>query len=213
MKIIVFGSTGDVGSRIAKEARRRGHEVTGVVRDEQKLDHLPDGVVGRLLDVNDAKGVAAAAAGNDIVISALRPPEGEESTLPALTKSILNSVHHSNKRVLIVGGAANLLMPNDSGYTVLTAPNFLPDSVKPIAKACFSQFMMCGENEDVDWVYFSPPALLRPGVRTGQYRRGSDTLIVDKSGASQISMEDFAIAVLDEAENPRANVRRVTVAY
>ncbi len=212
MKMIVFGSTGDVGSRIANEARRRGHKVTGIVRDEQKFRHLPEGVAGRLLDVNDAQGVAATIAESDIVVSALRPPEGEEATLPALTMSILNGVRHSNKRALIVGGAANLLMPDDSGYTVLTAPNFLPDSVKPIAKACFSQFMMCGANEDVDWVYFSPPALLRPGMRTGKYRRGSDTLIIDESGASQISMEDFAVAILDEAENPRVNVRRVTVA-
>lgn len=212
MKMIVLGSTGDVGSRIAKEARRRGHQVTGAVRDEQKFDHLPDGVVGRLLDVNDAQGVAAAIADSDIVVSALRPPEGKEATLPELTKSVLDGARHSNKRVLIVGGAANLLMPDDSGYTVLTAPNFLPSSVKPIAQACYSQFMLCHANEDVDWVYFSPPALLRPGVRTGQYRRGSDTLIIDDSGASQISMEDFAVAILDEVENPRENVRRITVA-
>lgn len=213
MKMIVFGSSGDVGSRIADEAHQRGHSVTGVVRNERKLSLLPDGVVGQLLDVNDAQGVAAAIAENDIVVSALRPPKGQEATLPELTKSILDGARQSMKRAFIVGGAANLFVQGNSGHTVLTAPNFLPDTVKPIAQACFSQFMLCRVNEDVDWVYFSPPAMLRPGERTGRYRRGSDTLIIDDSGVSRISMEDFAVAILDEAETPRENVKRVTVAY
>lgn len=213
MRIIVFGATGDVGSRIVNEALLRGHSVTGVVRDESKLNLLPSGVVGRLLDVNEAEGVASAIAENDIAISALRPPDGEEKILPVLTKSILDAARKSKKRVLVVGGAANLLMPDDSGHTVLTAPNFLPESVKPIAAACFVQFKVCVANEDADWVYFSPSAMLRPGERTGRFRRGSDTLIVDDSGNSAISMEDFSIAILDEAETPRENVRRVTVGY
>lgn len=213
MRIIVFGATGEVGSRIVNEALQRGHSVTGVVRDESKLHLLPAGVVGRLLDVNETESVASAIAENDLAISALRPPGGEEAQLPVLTKSILDASRLSNKRVLVVGGAANLLMPDDSGHTVLTAPNFLPESVRPIAAACYSQFMVCNTAVDADWVYFSPPAMLQPGERTESYRRGLDVLIVDEAGDSRISMEDFAVAILDEADSPTKNLRRITVGY
>lgn len=213
MHIIIFGANGDVGSRIVNEALRRGHAVTGVVRSKRKLELLPKGVVGHVLDANETDDIEAAIADVGLVVSALRPPSGEEAKLPALTQSILDAARKSKKRVLVVGGAANLLMPDDSGYTVLTAPDFLPESVKPIAAACFAQFRACSAADDVDWVYFSPPAMLRPGKRTGYYRRGSDTMIVDGAGNSVISMEDFAVAILDESEAPAENVRRLTVAY
>jgi len=213
MKLAIFGSTGDVGSRLAEEATRRGHSVTGIVRNERKRGLLPEGVIGRVLNVHDADGVAAVIAENDRVISALRPPEGEEASLPELTQSILDGARQAKKPACIVGGAANLFLPDNSGHTVLTAPDFLPENVKSIARACFSQFLLCRANEDVDWVYFSPPALLQPGERLKRYRRGSDILLVDDAGNSQISMEDFAFAILDEIENPRDNARRVTFAY
>lgn len=213
MRIIVFGVTGDVGSRVAKEAVRRGHDVVGVVRKESRLEDIPDQVTGCVLNLTDEVSVANAIAENDIVVSALRPPDGREADLPAMTKSVLDAAREAGKRTFIVGGAANLLLPDNSGLTVLSAPNFLPASVKPIAAACFAQFRECAANDNQDWIYFSPPPMLRPGERTGRYRRGSDFLIVDDAGSSQISMEDFAVAILDEAETLSINARRVTVAY
>ena len=213
MKIIVFGATGDVGSRVVKEALLRGHVVSAVVRNENKLDRLPKAVSVHVLDVTDTKAVTQAMAGHDLAVSALRPPEGQEMDLPELTKSVLNAAAASKTRVLIGGGAANLLIPDMSGYTVLTAPNFLPEAVKQIAIACFAQFAYCVTEDLADWTYFSPPAMLEPGKRTGNYRRGSDFLLVDEDGQSKISMEDYAVAMMDEAENPTQNVKRVTVAY
>jgi len=213
MKIIVFGATGDVGSRVAKEALLRGHDVSAVVRDENKLDRLPRAASVRVLDVTDTKTMAQVVAGYDLAISALRPPDGREKELPELTKLVLNAAAETKIRVLVVGGAANLLMPDMSGHTVLTAPNFLPEVVKPIAAACFTQFAYCVADDQADWTYFSPPAMLEPGRRTGHYRRGSDILLVDEAGHSKISMEDFAVAMMDEAETPTENVKRVTVAY
>ena len=104
-------------------------------------------------------------------------------------------------------------MATCSGHTVLTAPSFLPDSARPIAEASYAQYLACTADRDADWVYFSPPAMLTPGRRTGRYRRGSDVLLVDDGGESKISMEDFAVAMLDEAETPTPNVKRITVAY
>ncbi len=213
MKMIVFGATGEVGRRICQEARRRGHEVTGVVRRTSRLELLPAGVAGMVLDANDSEGVFAAIAEHDLAASALRPPRGSEADLPLLTQQILKAAWRAHKRVLIVGGAANLLLPDASGHTVLSAPDFLPKSHRAIAAASLSQYRICAEDRATDWVYFSPPPQLVPGVRTGRYRRGSDVLLVDEAGESKISMEDFAVAMLDEAEAPEANVRRITVAY
>ncbi len=213
MKIIVFGATGDVGNRFVKEAAARGHEVSAVVRNRNKLDRLPESVSVHVADVNDASAVVEALGGHDLAVTALRPPAGRETELPAMTKTVLDAAVQTRTRLLIVGGAANLKLPDNSGYTVLTAPDFLPEAWKPIATACQIQFENCLAQQDAAWTYFSPPAILEPGLRTGRYRRGSDTLLIDEAGESRISMEDFAVAMMDVAETPNEPARRITVAY
>lgn len=213
MNIIVFGAAGDVGSRIVKEALLRGHAVTAVARNGNSIDRLPPAATVRLVEVRDSEAVAQAMAGHDLAVSALRPPHGRETDLPELTASVLKAAAETKTRLLVVGGASVLLMPDMSGHTVLTAPDFLPDEVKPIAAACFAQYASCAADDTADWTYFSPPASLAPGQRTGRYRRGSDFLLVDEAGRSAVSMEDFAVAMMDEAERPTKNARRITVAY
>ena len=100
----------------------------------------------------------------------------------------------------------------DGGDTVLTAPGFLPDSVLPIARACQAQYELCLAEREADWCYLSPPAMLMPGDRSGRYRTGGDVLLTDPAGQSRISMEDFAVALLDEAETPHHAGERFTVA-
>lgn len=213
MNIIIFGATGDVGSRVAKEAVSRGHSVTGVIRSLEKADKLPEGVKARIGNASLSRLVSDLSSGHDLIVSAVRPPEGQEPRLVAMTKAIFEGAAESGVRAIIVGGAARLIMPGEKEYTVLSSPGFLPDSVVPIAKACFEQYQMCLENSTVNWAYISPPALLRPGVRTGKYRLGKDELIIDSEGASKISLEDFAVAILDEAENKKHQQTAFTVAY
>lgn len=213
MKIIVFGATGDVGSRVVKEALSRGHDVTAVVRNKHKAPLVPSETAVEVAEVSDTERIARIMAGHDLAVSALRPPQGREADLPALTEHILEAAARTTIRVLVVGGAATLKMPDGSGHTVLSAPDFLPDDIRPIAEACRDQFDSCEREVRVDWTYFSPPAMLTPGTRTGQYRRGSDILLVDADGRSAISMEDFAVAMLDQAEKPVADSRHITVAY
>ena len=112
-----------------------------------------------------------------------------------------------------MGGAASLIVPGTPGHTVLTAPGFLPDSVVPIATACQRQFEWIAERLASNGTYLCPPAMLAPGIRTGAYRMDGDMLVVDEDGDSKISMEDFAVALMDEAESRRHNGRRFTVAY
>jgi putative NADH-flavin reductase len=66
-----------------------------------------------------------------------------------------------------------------------------------------AQYELCAVERRVDWFYSCPPAMLTPGVRTGRYRLGSDTLLVDADEKSAISMEDFAVALIDETEEAR----------
>ena len=212
MKLTVFGATGDVGSRVVAEALSRGHAVTAVARNEAKLAMLPRSASVRAVDVEEAGAVARLLAGQDLAISALRPPEGREETLVPLTRSILEGAAQAGVRVLVVGGAASLRLAGRGDATVLTAPGFLPERLLPIARACFAQFELCMAEEHADCTYLCPPAMLTPGRRTGRYRLGSDVLLIDESGNSGISMEDFAVALLDEAETPRHTGERFTVA-
>lgn len=213
MDITIFGAAGDVGKRIVNEALIRGHKVTGVVRSEAQYAKLPDNVRSRVADAAVPAQVARMAEGQDLVISAVRPPEGREDELVALTNSLLNGTTEAGVRVLLVGGAARLLVPGRNGETVLTAPDFLPASAVAIARACQAQYELSLNETRADWTYLSPAAMLHPGDRTGRYRLGDDTLVVDEQGVSRISMEDFAVAMLDEAELSRHAGRAFTAGY
>lgn len=213
MKITVYGAAGDVGRRIANEAAERGHDVTGVVRTEAQFDRLPENVRRCAADVSNPEQLAPTTEGQDLLISALRPPDGHEDELVALTRSVLDGAAAAGVRVLVVGGAARLLLPGQAGETVLSAPGFLPEPVVAIARACQAQYELCLGETRMNWSYLSPPTMLEPGDRTGRYRLGSDTLVVDESGVSRISMEDFAMAMLDEAEVPKHVRRAFTVGY
>lgn len=210
MRITVFGAAGGVGSRVVTEALARGHEVTAVVR---RPGHRHDGARVRTGDAADAGEVARLSSGQDVVISATRPAPGREHELAATAEALLTGVARTAARLLIVGGAATLTVPGTDGRTVVDDPDF-PTDLRPIARACAEQLAVChGVDADVDWVYLSPPALLEPGERTGAYRTGTDKLLVDGSGRSAISMEDLAIALLDEAERPAHHRTRFTVAW
>lgn len=213
MKITVFGAVGDVGRRIVREALARGHAVTGMVRTKARFALLPEGVSPCAVDVLDMAHVMRNIERQDVIISALRPPQGHEQALVTLTGSVLDDAAAVDVRVLVVGGAGRLMLPGRGGETVLSAPDFLPESVVPIARACQAQYELCLSERRVDWSYLSPPAMLAPGERTGRYRLGTDTLMVDENGDSHISIEDFAVAMLDEAEAPKHLRHAFTVGY
>jgi putative NADH-flavin reductase len=142
------------------------------------------------------------------VISATRPAPGSEAELPITAKGLVSGLARTGVRLLIVGGAAGLTLPDSPGTTVLDAPDF-PADWRPIAQACNEQLEIVRAATDLDWAYLSPPAVLEPGVRTGRYRLGKDELLTDPSS---ISMEDLAVALMDEAERPRHHRTRFTVA-
>lgn len=212
MNIIIFGAAGEVGRRTVAEAIRRGHRVTGVIRRAEQASAFQNEAVTLVADVGAHSDPASLVRGHDLVISALRPSTGQEPLLAGLTETVLRASFNAGVRALIVGGAASLTLPGKT-TTVLTEPGFLPESVVPIAVACQAQYELILKDTKTDWSYLCPPAMLSPGDRTGQYRLGSDQLLTDESGVSAISMEDFAVALLDEAEQAAHTRRRFTVAY
>ncbi len=213
MKIIVFGASGEVGRRLVAEAASRGHRVSAVSRREPSPGTHGPSVAALIRDVESAGDLEEVIADHDLVISALRPRDGHEPELVPLTAAVVQASHAAGKRFIVVGGAAALLVPDTQGHTVLTAPGFLPESSVPIATACQRQHDWCLDHLEPHGSYICPPAMLTPGTRIGSYRIGSDTLVVDEQGRSHISMEDFAVAVLDEAEHPQNAGQQFTVGY
>ncbi|WP_405133991.1 NAD(P)-dependent oxidoreductase [Nocardia sp. NBC_01388] len=212
MRITVFGATGDVGSRVITEALWRGHDVRAISRDPSRVRGLPDTVEVRAADASDADQVAAAVAGSDLVISATRPAPGQEHELAQVAAALLEALADSEIRLLVVGGAGSFLVPG-TGAILSEQPGF-PAELLPIADACNQQLAVFQESEHaVDWAYLSPATLLEPGVRTGVFRLGTDELLADHEGNSAISMEDLAIVLLDEAEQPKHHRARFTAAY
>ncbi len=213
MKVTVLGATGNAGSRIVAEAQSRGHEVTAVVRNASVTNNLPTDIKTLTGDASNVADISKISAGQDVVISAIRPASGHESDISSTTRSLLDGLAQTSARLLIVGGAATLTVPGSAGKTVLEDSNYLPISARHIGKASAEQFEVCLAETRVDWVYLSPAAEFSPGERTGSYRLGTDELLVDAEGISKISMEDAAVALLDEAEQPRHHQTRFTVAY
>lgn len=213
MRITVYGATGEVGTRVVSEALSRGHRVTAVSRrgdlDVDRFDSAANlSVVAA--DVSHSADVIATATGQDLVISATRPRAGNEPALAVTTRTILAGLRDTGVRLIMVGGAASLR--TDNGFTLAEQPDF-PQHLRPIAMACNEQLAACRNDSIVDWTYVSPPALLFPGQRTGVFRVGFDDLLVDETGDSRISLEDFAVALVNEADNPRHRRTRFTVGY
>jgi putative NADH-flavin reductase len=212
MKIVLYGASGTIGSSIAQEALARGHEVTAVVRDPTRVGppHPALSVVAG--DVLDPSSVAALAAGQDVVACAAGPrlPEDEPKSVVDTARSLIEGLTRAGvSRLVVVGGAGSLEV--SPGVDLVDTPEF-PEAWKGIALA-HRDALAVYRGAPLDWTYISPAALIRPGERTGQYRTGTDQLLTDENGESLISVEDYAVAFVDEIENGRFVRQRMTVAY
>jgi putative NADH-flavin reductase len=202
-----------IGSRILNELAARGHRVLAVVRDPSRVAAAP-GVRAMGGDILNATEVARNLEGADAVISAYSPGQENAETLLAATEALLEGARRAAvARVLIVGGAASLFV---APGTTLLASGHLPKEWEAIATAHERTLQMLRSSEtaaDLEWTYFSPAAFIQPGQRTGKFRVGKDDLITDGQGQSRISAEDYAVALVDELENPKHIRQRFTVGY
>lgn len=202
MKIALFGATGMVGSRIAREALSRGHEVTGYTRSGGEL---ADGVVAATGDLADETSVKEAAATHAVVVSATGPSRTGGSHEPWL-EAVQNLIDHSTgARVLFVGGAGSLL--TGDGTRLLDSAGF-PDAYLAESRSGAAALdLFRAAPQELDWTFFSPAPVIAPGERTGQYALG-----LDSPAGETISAEDYAVALVDELEEPRHRRQRFTAA-
>lgn len=209
MKIALYGATGKAGSRILKELTSRGHRVTAIVRDPKKIPQPGPGVSVTRDDLSDPTKIAAAINGAEAVVSAYAPPQNEPDAIVSVTERQINALNGSKVRLVVVGGAGGLqIAPGvalvDSGY--------VPESVLPIARAHVKALNVLRAST-IDWTYLAPAAYFEPGERTGKFRLGKDELIANAQQESRISMEDYAIALVDELEKPSHHRQRFSVGY
>ncbi|MDB5310153.1 MAG: 3 beta-hydroxysteroid dehydrogenase/Delta 5--_4-isomerase [Gemmataceae bacterium] len=211
MKILLVGGSGTIGQRVLAEAVKRGHAVTSVTRDPSRVPSQ-GGVTAVKGDALDPKSLADAASGHDAVVSAYSPGGQDPSRMVDAARAQIAGLKQAGvKRLIVVGGAGSLEVA--PGVQVVDTPEF-PAAWKDIALAHRDALEVYRkEGGALEWTYFSPPALIEPGERTGTFRVGSDQLLVDAAGQSRISAEDYAIALLDEVETPKHVRKRFTAAY
>lgn len=201
--VAVIGISGRVGSRIADELLARGHRVTGIARDPKAVSPR-DGLTMQRADATQAAELMSLLPGHDAVMLAVRYATTDGPSLIAALKA------GSVKRLLVVGGAGSLDVA--PGQRLLDTPTF-PPAFLDEARAAAAFLDELRHEPRLDWTVLSPPAELAPGRRTGAFRLGGDALVVDQSGRSRVSMEDFAVAMVDELERPRHHRARFTVGY
>ncbi|WP_315756567.1 MULTISPECIES: NAD(P)-dependent oxidoreductase [unclassified Bradyrhizobium] len=203
MKIAVAGASGRAGSRITAELASRGHQVTGIARNPEKIAGHAN-VKAVRGDANDRAALAKLWAGHDVAISAIHFSASDVETLIGAAKD------SGVSRYLVVGGAGSLEVA--PGVRLVTTPGF-PAAYKAEAEKGAAFLDRLRQEKELDWTFLSPSAMIDFGARTGKFRLGTDQLLVDADGKSFITFEDFAVAMADEIERPAHRQARFTVGY
>lgn len=215
MRIVIFGASGRAGRHIAREALKRGHEVLGVSRQiaaRSGIDPRLQLVQG---DVTDIDAIACLVVGADAVINTIAPRPsagGPACSLESVAHSLISGLKQAGvRRLLVVGGAGSLEVA--PGVPLKSTPDFPPAYLPEATDQGHALAIYRQEAGELDWTYLSPAAQFDEGECRGSYRTTGDSLLTDAAGVSAISFADYAIAALDELEQPRHLKQRFGVAY
>lgn len=208
MKIAVIGANGKSGSLIVKEALSRGHAVTAIVRKaDAKVDPKADVLVKDLFDLtyDDLKPF-------DVIVDAFATWTPESLPLHQTSlKHLTDILSGKPNRLLVVGGAGSLYVNPELSVRLVDTPEF-PEEFKPLATNMAKALDELKKCDNVNWTYLSPAIeFVADGARTGHYTAGGEQFMVNSQGKSQISYADYAIAMVDEAENAKHTKQRFTV--
>jgi uncharacterized protein len=215
MKTAIVGATGFIGSKLRDEAVSRGHVVTAITRSPRKLPQH-DRIIPAEADVNDVAALTRYFQGQDAVIHSYAPgrgtaPQENKDKQRVGTLSIIAAVKAAGvKRLLAVGGAGSLEV--SPGLAHFDTPDF-PAAYQGGARATAQIKDLLRAEKDLDWTFLCPSTNIVPGERTGKFRLGGDQLLIGADGQSRISVEDSAVAMIDELENPKHTGHRFTVGY
>jgi hypothetical protein len=212
MKIAIIGASGFIGSFVRDEALARGHLVTAIVRHPEKIAVQNPRLTVVKADILEDK-VDGLVKGHDAVISAYSAGRSGRDIYDEHVKgarAIINGVKKSGvKRLLVVGGAASLEV--SPGVQLIATMG--PERITGGMLATRETLYMLKKEKKLEWTFLSPAATITPGERTGHYRVGKDQLLKNEEGESKISTQDYAVAMLDELENPQHIRERFTIAY
>ena len=215
MKVALIGASGFVGKTVLNELLQKGHQVTAVVRNADRLAPK-QGLNIIKADASDVETLTDLVKGNEVVISAFNPGWGNPNIYEDFlsgSKAIQEGVRRSGvKRFLVIGGAGSLFI---DGKQLVDSPEF-PAEYKDGAMAARDYLNYLKTETELDWIFLSPAIEMHPGtsgIRKGNYRTGTDNPVFDKDGRSVISVEDIAVAIVDEIEDPKFSRQRFTVAY
>jgi uncharacterized protein len=208
LKIGIIGATGRVGSRVLSEAKDRGHLVTAIVRDPVKLSDQHITVINKdIFELTESD-----LASFDVVVNAFGAPLGQAHLHMKVAEHLAALLRGKERpRLMVVGGAGSLTV-DENGMLLMDTPDF-PPVYKSTAVAQGEVLNFLRQERGLNWTFLSPSALFEPGERTGKFRAGGNNLLVDAQGLSHISMEDYAIALVDEIEHPQHIRERFTVGY
>lgn len=208
MKIGIIGATGKQGNLVLKEAVRRGHMVTAIIRNPSKLtdkgvDILEKDILN--LTAHDLKKF-------DAVVNAFRAPFGQEHLHVEAGRILIEAMKGApDTRLIVVGGAGSLFVDENKTTKLLDTPEF-PKEVYPTAFNQGKNLEDLQNSKGIKWTFISPSAFFNAaGKRTGAYKTGKDNLMVNSKGNSYVSYADFAIALVDEIEKPQHIDERFTV--
>lgn len=209
MKVAIIGASGFIGSAILNEAVSRGHDITAIVRNPEKVTVSDPRLNVKKGDVIKEEELVSLLKGNEAVISAYSA--NDSSTYVKAITAIINATKKAGiTRLLAVSGAGSLEVK--PGVQLLDTPEF-PAEWKDGATATRDAFDVIKQVTDLDWSVLSPAMVIEPGLRTGVFRLGKDQVLFNDKGESKISTADFAVALLDELERPAHIKQRFTLAY
>ncbi|MDN3580395.1 NAD(P)-dependent oxidoreductase [Mucilaginibacter flavus] len=214
MKVALIGATGFVGTAVLNEALSRGYEVTAIARDTKKITAISDKLIAVAADVYDADILAEVLKGHDAVVNTFNAGWGNPDLYNDFIKgseAIQKATKQAGvKRLLVVGGAGSLYITPE--LQLVDSPQF-PAEWKTGATAARDYLNIIKKEEDLDWTFLSPAINLHPGTRTGKFRLGTDEPVFDADGKAEISVEDMAVAIINELENNQFVKRRFTLGY
>jgi putative NADH-flavin reductase len=221
LKILVYGATGKVGSHVVDEALNRGHLVTAVSRDPSRITQIRDNLSAVQGDILDPESVASLAVDQDVIIVSVRgiagkskdPNDAIQRIAPERVVNVLRDIGNDAPRLIHVGGAGSLEVEPGVLYADKIPKVFLPKGLELEIAGQVLALEYLRTVTDVEWSYATPAKNFTNGKRTGIFRIGGDQVLEDSRGKSRISRADFAVALIDEAENAEHVQQRFSVAY
>ncbi len=221
LNILVYGATGKIGTHVVTEALDRGHHVTAVSRNPDRITRQHENLAAVKGDLLDPESIRSLAAGKDIVVVSVRGIIGDSKTPESALQFIavqkvvdtLRELGDDAPRLIHVGGAGTLVIEPGVLYADKLPRLFLPKALELEIQGQVLALEYLRTVDDVNWTYATPPKQFTNRKRTGNYRTGRGKMMEDKRGRNHISRADFAVALIDEAESAAHNMQRFTIAY